>query len=151
MSSVKVTANADGLVVVTSENNPEYGYIRLEQKTTVFANGWAQPKVKSALLRGRVEDLKALNFTKDQTLPGKIVVKESFIPSNPNDVNQDMKLAGTNGIPCTKDDQPIYRVAFYTEDLNDQDVLIQHDNVDEIRRYQAAQKTSMSQGANLNS
>ena len=150
MNQVTVTANAEGLVVVTSENNPEYGYIRLEQKTMVFTNGWAQPKVKSALLRGKVEDLQALGFTKGQTLAGKIVVKESLTPTNPNDVNQDMKLAGQNGVACTKDDQPIYRVASYTEDLTAQDELIQHDNVDQIRKAQAAVKAAAVGSANLN-
>lgn len=146
MSKVKVSADANGNVIVASEKNPEYGYIRVESTNITFQNGWAQPKTRSALLRGKVEDLKVLGLKAGQELPGKIVIKETLEATNPNDPDQDMKKAGATGITCTVNDQPIYRSAFYTENLDDQDVLMEHDNKADI---QAAQKATRVQTANL--
>ena len=140
MSKVKVTANDFGLVVVASTNNPEYGYIRVEQTSTEFINGWVQPRTKSALIRGRVTDLQGLGYTKDQQLEGKIVIKESLTAPNPLNPEQDMKFAGTSGISCTLDDQPIYRTAYYTTNMEVADVLIAHNNTESIRAAQQVKR-----------
>lgn len=133
MSAVKVTGNDAGMVIVPSQNNPEYGYIRVEQKTIEIVNGWTVPRVKSALIKGKLEDLQALGFAKDQELPGKIAIKETLEPTNPNNVYQDMKVAGLTKISCTFNDQPIYRTAVYDSTGKIEDVLIQHSNHAEIK------------------
>ena len=48
------------------------------------------------------------------------------------------KRAGNNGPICLFEDQAIYRRTYYTLDLNDADVFIQHTNVQEIREANAA-------------
>jgi hypothetical protein len=45
----------------------------------------------------------------------------------------DLKYAGKTGVVCRFFDEPIYRQSFYTENVNEQDELIQHTNTDEIR------------------
>jgi len=51
---VKVVANATtGAIVNVSENNPEYGFIRLEQvRSVIDDNGFLKNKAISTLLQG---------------------------------------------------------------------------------------------------
>lgn len=138
MKKVTVKANEAGLVVVPSNNNPEFGYIRLEQKDNVIGEGgWLRPVVKSTILKGAVADLKELGFTAGMTLDGKIQIIESTTPTNPNNLAQDAKVAGESKVPCTVDGQQIYRTSIYTLDMEAQDVLVAHDNKDVITAAQA--------------
>lgn len=141
MSTVKVLADANGCIIHVSKNNPEYGYIRVEQLAfTINDRGWLRNSKRSALIKGKVEDLKAANYSEGQELPGKIVVIESFLPFNAENPDKDLKVAGDTGVICRVDDQPIYRNAFYTTNPTAHDELIMHTNADEIREVQAAQK-----------
>jgi len=106
---VHVTADQDGNIIGVSQNNPEYGYVRVEQiATTINTEGWLRRAKRSALIKGKVEDLMATGFRKDQELPGKIIVIESHVPFNPENPERDLKIAGDTGIVCRVDDQPIY-------------------------------------------
>lgn len=146
-NSVKVVADELGNVVRVSQNNPEYGVVRVVQDAVQFVNGWMRKKEKSALIPGFVEDLESLNWTDGQELSGQIIVKESLEPFNENDPDRDLKYAFAGGPLCVYDDQPIYRRTFFTMDMNDTDEYIQHTNVSEIREAGAnndripAQKT----------
>lgn len=132
-NKVRVTADTDGNVVNVSKN-PEFGYIRVEQRATVVnADGWLRISKRSCLIPGKLDDLVEAGFTSGQELPGRIVVKESFDPFNTVNPDRDIKVAGETGIICRVDDQPIYRQTFYTTDPNAQDELIAHNNTDEIR------------------
>ena len=140
-SKVVVTADTNGNVIGVSENNPEYGYVRVEQ-AGAFINdqGWLRISKRSALIKGLVKDLVEAGFTAGQELPGKIVVVESLTPFNTQNPDRDLKIAGDTGVVCRIEDEPIYRQTFYTtnDTLNDQ--LIMHTNSEEIREVQAAQK-----------
>ena len=140
-SKVVVTADTNGNVIGVSENNPEYGYVRVEQ-SGAFINdqGWLRISKRSALIKGKVEDLLQAGFNQGQELPGKIVVVESLTPFNTQNPDRDLKIAGDTGVVCRIEDEPIYRQTFYTtnDTLNDQ--LIMHTNSEEIREVQAAQK-----------
>ena len=125
MNNVKVTAK-DGQVVVQSTNNPEFGYIRVQQTVTSFEDGWANVGNRSAIIRGRVENLKQLNYKEGQTLPGKIHVVEST--TAPYD-GADPKINPSTGEILTSNGQPIYREAYYTQNLQKTDQLIEHDSV----------------------
>ena len=140
-NKVKVTGDEFGNVINVSENNPEYGYVRVEQQVNVVSeDGWFRPTKRSTLLKGKVEDLKNGQFFVGQELPGKIIVKESLTPFNPNNPDQHLKIAGETGIICRIDDQPIYRDTFYTMNPEAQDILIMHDDScrEEIRQVGAA-------------
>jgi hypothetical protein len=134
VSKVKVTANEAGDVIVMSKENNKYGHIRVEQKRTVISDkGWVKVKPVSALLHGTVEDLEQFGFEDGQLIQGKIVIKESLVPFNAENPEKDYKIAGTTGIVCCVDGQPIYRKTFYNPSANDQDETIVHDNSEAIR------------------
>jgi hypothetical protein len=142
MSTVKVvTSDSTGNVINVSKNNPDYGYIRVESTSTqINGEGWLRTVKRSALIKGLVSDLVAANFSADQEIPGKIVVRESLEPFNPENPDRDLKIAGESGIVCRVDDQPIYRQTFFTSDVNAQDDLIMHTNGEEIRSVNRANK-----------
>ena len=141
VSPVTVAGDILGNVVNVSQNNPEYGYIRVQQVVTSFnETGWLKVSKRSALLKGKVEELTALDLRVDNELPGKIVVKESHEPFNPQTPDRDLKIAGDTGIVCRVGDQPIYRQTFYTQDINAEDTLIMHDNTEEIKEALRAMK-----------
>lgn len=140
-SKVRVTGDAAGNVVIPSENNPEWGYIRVEQdKIQVDDNGFAKKKLTSALIFGKLTDLKAFGWGKGLELEGTIVAKDSLIPFNKLDPEKDLKVAGKTGVICTIEGKPIYRKTFYRQDANAQDVFIQHDNSSDIRSVAQSQE-----------
>ena len=147
MSKVEVTADVNGKVIRQS-SNPEIGYVRVTQKVVTYsATGWVQPKERSALILGSMEDLKSMKFKKGQKLDGKIVVKEATEPFSKTDPDRDLKIAGATGIICcTKDGEPIYRTSFYDALGQQEDVLIAHANGDAIRSANS-EETSTATGA----
>lgn len=137
---VRVTADENGNIITVSQN-PEFGFIRIAQDVCEFTiNGWLRMKTRSALIHGTIKDLQEANFTAGQELPGKIVVKESHQPFDPENPDRNIKIAGDTGIVCRADDQPIYRQTFYTQDPNAYDEFIMHDNKEEIKEVMEANK-----------
>ena len=58
MSKVRVIGDETGNVINQSANNPEYGYVRLEQvKTTIDDNGFLRRRSISTLVQGLISDL----------------------------------------------------------------------------------------------
>lgn len=137
MSKVTVTADENGNVVVPSPNNPEYGYVRVEQYANqINDEGWLRIVKRTAFIKGKVDDLMDQNYHEGFQLPGKIVVKESLTPFYEENPEKDLKIAGDTGVVCRLDDQPIYRQSFFTTNLSATDELINHTNSDEIRQKQ---------------
>lgn len=151
-NKVVVTADSLGAIIAISPNNPEYGYIRIEQTAPLIDDkGWLKMQKRSALIKGKLEDLQAVDYQAGQELGGKIVIRESLTPFNENNPERDLKIAGSTGVICRVDDEPIYRQTFFTTNENAQDELIMHTNSDEIRYVQAAQKNTkvtVSAGSN---
>jgi hypothetical protein len=144
-AKVKVIADANGVVINQSVNNPEYGYVRLEQTRTVIDdNGFLRRKAVSTLIQGEVTVLQASGFYAGQELPGNIIIKESMEPFSKKNPERDHKVAGETGILCTVEGAPIYRKTVYTTASNASDVTIKHDNVDELRAAYATQSTTVS-------
>lgn len=145
MSKVKVAADKNGNIIGVSQNNPEYGYIRVEQVATqINDQGWLRNVKRSALIKGKVDDLLACNYKEGSEIQGKIVVVESFEPFNPTNPDRDLKIAGDTGVICRVNDQPIYRQTFFTCNQDATDELITHNNADEIRDVQSAQRSLTS-------
>lgn len=139
--TTKVKVQADELGnVITPTANPEIGYIRLEQKCNIINGNWVKNQKKTCLIFGKFDELKEFNFKKDQELDGQIIIEESFIPFNEKNAEREMKMAGNTGVPCLLDGQPIYRRQRYTTNMNEQDILIQHNNTAEIREAIEANK-----------
>ena len=144
-SAVKVTGDAAGNVVITSEN-PEFSYIRLEQKKLVVndVTGFMDTKNVTALLHGKTVQQKDLGLKVGDEMEGKIITRESLVPFDKKNPERDIKVAGDTKVVLTVNGQPIYRKSFYTTDMSKSDELIQHDNVEAIR---IAKKELEAQGA----
>jgi len=143
----KITVLADeatGTDVNVSQNNPDYGYIRVQQiRTMIDDNGFLRRKPVSALIPGTVDELKATGFFANQQLDGKIVVEESLEPFNDKEPTRDLKVAGETGIVCTLGGLPIYRRTKMSFDGTSADTLVKHDNIEELRQaYQNASKAN---------
>jgi hypothetical protein len=143
-SKVIVTADATTNSVVNVSDNPEWGYLRVEQiRTMVDDNGFLKRKSVSAIVPGLLSDLQASGFFAGQQLDGKIVVEESLEPFNKKNPERDLKVAGETGIVCTYGGLPIYRRTKFSLDGTMQDTLIKHDNVEELRAaYANSQKAN---------
>lgn len=145
-NQVVVTGDAAGNVIVTSKNNPEYGFIRVEQsRMLVDDRGWARKKTVSALIPGKVEDLQGFDWSAGEVVEGKVVVIESLTPFNEQDPSRDLKIAGDTGVICTVDGNPIYRKTVYSQDANTADTFVKHDNVDEIRAAQQVMTETLNE------
>lgn len=131
---VMIKADVTGNIITVSTNNPEYGHIQVSQKRIIIdANGFARPKVVTALIAGTVEDLKSFGWNKDTELEGKVIVKESLKPFNAKDPERDYKIAGSTKIVCCLDGCPIYRKTIFTFNTEDKDTIIEHTNGEDIR------------------
>lgn len=147
MSKVVVIADKNGNIIGQSTNNPEYGYIRVQQQTVqISEQGWLKTVKRSAILKGKMEDLLSAEYREGTQLPGKIVVVEALEPFNPTNPDKDLKIAGDTGIICRVEDQPIYRNSFYTSNPNAFDELISHTNSDEIKDVMEAKRVMTTFG-----
>jgi hypothetical protein len=141
MSKVTVVADSNGNIIGQSQNNPDYGYIRVEQKTIqISEQGWLKSVKRSSLLKGKMDDLLAAGYKDGTELPGRLIVKESLTPFNPENPDKNLKIAGSTGIICRIDDQPIYRDTFYSTNVNAYDELISHNNNEEIKDVMHSQR-----------
>jgi hypothetical protein len=121
-------------VVVQSKNKPDYGYVRVVQsRSMVGADGFYRKIEVPALIHGFTSDLIHEGYYAGQELPGRVVIKEALTPFNVTEPNRDLKIAGTSEVTCTVNGQAIYRKTIYTEVASVEEVLIAHDNIDEIR------------------
>lgn len=138
-AQVKVTADKkSGLVINPSKSNPDSAWIRVESVgKSLDDNGFIRSDYRSAFIKGSPSDLEDLGYFAGEALEGHIVVTESTTPPNPKNDKQDVKMSGSNGIPCTVGGQKIYRTTRYTLDMEAQDTLIAHDNKDAIKAHQA--------------
>ena len=55
MNKVKVVADEFGNVIRVSQNNPEYGFVRVEQDAIEVSNGWVRRKVRSSIVRASMQ------------------------------------------------------------------------------------------------
>lgn len=138
-TTVKVTTckNDSTSIIGLSSNNPDYGYIRVEENGGLsFGNGgWLNGNTKTALIKGKVKDLETFvtknNVKVGYEIPGKIVIMEQTTPFYEG---QQPKRAGADGeVLYSTDNQgvrhAIYRQTEFTMDQTRQDVLVKHDNV----------------------
>jgi len=148
-NQVKVIASSnatDAPLYGVSKSNPENGYVRVSQSKSTFSGGFMNQETRTALIKSTLKSLKSEFTHEGQVLPGKIIVKESLEPINPDNLDQGIKVAGESKIPCTVMGAPIYRTTEYTEDMSASDTLVAHDNGDAIKAYQAKAK---AEAANL--
>lgn len=145
MSNVVVCADAQGNVIHQT-SNPEFGYVRLEQVFEDYnEQGWGNERKRSALIKNTMDKLEEAGFKAGQVLPGRIVVRESFSPSNEYNAERELKRSGENGVVCRVDDQPIYRTSFWDRSGTKTDTLISHNNNEEIKEARVFSKVLAAQ------
>jgi hypothetical protein len=144
-SKVVIVADATTGAVINMSNNPEFGYIRVEQSVNQYDdNGFLRRKKLSAIISGPLQDLQDAGYYSGQLLDGKIIIQESTSAFNEKSPERDLKVAGSTGIVCRLEGAPIYRRTLYTEKENLKDALIAHDNVDELRTaYDSVKKSAI--------
>ena len=126
-----VTVRKENGATVRVSNNPEYGFIVLEQIASELKDGWISDKTLTTIIQGKISVLESMDLSKP--LIGKIVVKESLRPFNNKMPERDLKYAGDTGIVCMDGDNPIYRKTEFTYDINKHSEFIKHTNGAEIR------------------
>jgi hypothetical protein len=142
--NVTVSANKAGEVVVMSNDNPKFGYIRVEQTRSLIDNrGWLRKKDVSALIQGETTDLLDLKLEAGDALSGNIIIRESLEPFSTKNPEKDYKYAGDTGVVCCLDGQPIYRKAFYDATGKLTDELIAHNNNEAIKNAQSVETASL--------
>lgn len=133
-SKVTVIADETGAVINLSSNNPEFGFVKVQQvRSMIDDNGFLKRKPVNALIQGKIEELKDAGFYAGQQMEGKIVIEEALQPFNKKSPEKDLKIAGDTNIVCTLGGLPIYRRTKFSFAANAEDHLIKHDNVDELR------------------
>jgi len=134
MKKVTVTADSSGQAIVASKENPDYGYVRVEQtRSIVDDNGWLKNKTIAALILGKVSELQKAGYQAGQELEGRVIVREQTNAFNKKNPEKDLKVAGDTGIVCMIDDKSIYRKSFYNQDSEAKDVLVAHTNGEAIK------------------
>lgn len=125
-----------GAVITENVNNKDFGTIRVSQEVMSISGRIINRSVRQAFLTGPKKALEAMNLYPGAKLPieGKLVVKESLTPFYDG---QAPKIATGTTVQCTKEGKPIYRQVEFSQDPNESDVKIQHDNTDEIKAAQA--------------
>jgi len=129
-NKVTVVETANNQVINVNANNPEFGYVRVGQTIPTFnEEGWLSTENRYFLLKGKINELQASGLSAGMELTGKLVRQESLEPFN--DYSQP-KVAGSSGVICKVEGQPIYSRIVYDRSGTMQDTLIAHDNKEEI-------------------
>lgn len=115
MSTVKVVKHPTTGNIVTVGSNPEYGTIRVDSETVSFSNGYMNKSRRTAFIRGRVSDLKSMNFEDGQRMIGIIQRQESFSPFYDG---QTPKINPSTSEVILKDGKEVYFQDVYLEDTN---------------------------------
>lgn len=149
MNQVTIVPNSKtGSVITAYKNNPEYGYVQLQQTAITVDGGWVRESKRSTLLRAKMDLLtKFVSATKSLQLPGAIVVKEfleSEVPQEMKDkfFNKELsyedqiapyvKRAGQDGVELTLGGERILRFTEYDAAGSQSDIKVAHDNVEAI-------------------
>lgn len=136
MDKVQIIPDEKGNVIRQSEN-PEYGYVKLQQKKEVYSNGWLNVKPVTTLLHGKLEDFKSIDMKNKTELPGRVIVKESTTPFDEQNPDRDLKIAGSTGVVCCAYGEPIYRKTIYDATSTLEDEYVAHTNGDAIKEANA--------------
>lgn len=153
MSKITMLADANGLVVRASQNDTTTGFIVLQSKKVQVRGRRAKTVKRSCYISGTLEDLQDLQaYWATEGISGKIVVREyvksqvpdEFIVKNRETKAADWsrmqaKRAGNEGPVLTLAGEPIYRFAIYDETGDMPDIIVEHDNGDTVKAFQAAE------------
>ncbi len=153
MNTVKIVpTKKSGKLVTPYESNGDYGYVQLQESSSIIDSGWLRTVNTSALLRGKIEDLENLvNSVKPHyTLSGKLVVSEFVESKTPENVltrniNKDLtredaiqnfiKKTSEDGIELTVGGERILRFTEYDPTGAGVSTRVEHDNQKEVAEW----------------
>lgn len=136
MNKINIVTGRGGKIIHTNQNGNTYIQLR-QTNATVRDNGFVQVKNRSFIVKGSQYELEALGWNKDSEIPGNLVIEESLTPFNERNPEYDFKVAGTSGVVCKLDGQPIYRRTIWDPYGELADNKIHHNNQDEILAAEA--------------
>lgn len=152
--SIKIVKFADGTTIRQSTSNPEFGVIRVEEVSLTVNNGFLNETKKSALIRGKKSQIEAL-VANPELLTGHVQIVEKleseindgelYIPegtSYSEVLEKFSKRAGVGGPVLRKNGERIIRYTRVTNNPEDLDIIVLHDNVEEVQSWSAAQKAA---------
>lgn len=157
---VKMVKDPETGKYVRLTKNPDIAYILLEETHIRFGRRWRESKRRSAIVTGDTKGMEAWALeaaAQRHFVPGKIrvqeflegdqspefeMIKEEFLNKSliENDQYEEaiapyVKVAGTDGIELISDGQRILRFSFYDYDGVEEDVLVQHENRQEVKSF----------------
>ena len=134
--------------VVPSKKNPTVmGYVSFYQVAPMTSkNKRLDMEIEHwAISVGRIDRFEA-KYEPGQILPGRIAIEETLEPPNAEDTKQDLKFASNAckeaKVPCTINGEMIYQIKYYDPTGEAKDVLLAHDNFEEIEEVNAAAKAA---------
>jgi hypothetical protein len=152
---VKIAPSESG-DLITPTSNPNYGYMRIVEKSFYQQGIWRRSEERSSLVLGEIDVLvEMVKSAKNGELPGRIVYQDYLQSEMPDHVRKDLvgkrdeeealanvfRRAGADGPHLTIGGERIVRYKFYDESGKQEDILLQHDNGEDIRAHQAAVAT----------
>lgn len=143
-SPVTPSKNPEGNFINTT-SNPDVCYMILRQEVIEVKNNFPQPKLRSCIFFGTQETLSMFIENPEMFKGAKIIRKDSFKPFDTKNPERTLKVAGNTGIVCTKEGMNIYTTTEVSWEENAKDVIIEHDNIEEIK---AANRSNLSNTVN---
>jgi hypothetical protein len=125
----------DNCVVPSPNSTKGMGYIALFQSRVIDLRGVEFDNDLWCLQRGRVASLET-RYQVGQILEGHIVVEDTLVPPNENNLEQDLKFKNRAcleaGIPCEVKGKFIYQIKYLDKTGTVKDTTIAHDNEEEL-------------------
>lgn len=119
------TTIVDGCIVV-NKKNPIYGSIRVESSFVEYnpIKKFANHRLRSSFVNGKIEELKMLGFKPNMPLGGKIIQQKSFLPFYEDQEPVMTPANEATGEPAKValiDGNPYYHNYVWTDDPKDVD------------------------------
>ena len=154
MGKVSITPSKEGNLVTAYAGNADFGFIILAQTTSLFVNGWLREVTKRTIMKGGVKALQSfVSGNPTLEVEGQLVVKEytegdvpdaissqHFDSSLPYEEQIDgyIKKAGSEGPALMSDGKRILRFTIWDQSKSETDLVVAHDNGEEVKAYNAA-------------
>jgi hypothetical protein len=152
---IKIEKFADGLTMHDSTTTKNFGVIRVTESAITINNGFIKETKKSAIIRGEKNSLQMI-IDNPSLLEGshiQIIEKleselndgEIYVPENTSYaevLERFSKRAGVDGPVLKVNGERIIRYTKVTSNTNDKDIIVNHDNVEEVKAWTAALKAA---------
>ena len=156
---IKIVKFSDGLTIHPSNTTPGWSSIRVAEETLKISNGMPNMVTKSAIMRQKNEIINAIvadplllasakvqvvEKLESELLDGELYVSPTS--SYAEVLEKQAKRAGVGGPVLRKNGERIIRYTKVTDKVEDIDVVVAHDNVEEVRAWALAQKSAVGAG-----